>query len=118
MKEWWKGPPSIYVISLAIGEIILYSHNQFSSYFLVVLASLSAAVSSDFYTVDLTDSQNIHQMINSTSVSANLQGYEGTASLQYSVYIFYVGMLLCQSCRPHALHAVHHFNRNPAAFAT
>lgn len=33
VKEWWKGPPSIYVISLAIGEIILYSHNQFSFYF-------------------------------------------------------------------------------------
>ena len=96
VKEWWKGPPSIYVISLAIGEIMLIHIISSVFTFLVVLASLSAAVSSDFYIVDLTDSQNIHQMINSTSVSANLQGYEGTASLQYSVYIFYVGMLFCR----------------------
>ncbi|XP_019849414.1 PREDICTED: uncharacterized protein LOC109580552 [Amphimedon queenslandica] len=75
VKKWWKGPSAIYVLSLII----------------VVLASLSAAVSSDFYVVDLSDPHNIHQIINNSLPSANLHKYEGTASLQYSAYLFYVG---------------------------
>lgn len=58
---------------------------------IVVLASLSVAVSSDFYVVDLSDPHNIHQIINNSLPSANLYKYQGTASLQYSAYILYVG---------------------------
>lgn len=103
VKEWWRGPATFYVISLAIGTYYLktitfccchvskFFYRYIFFIFIVAVSFIVAAVFGDFYLYSISDPTIQVRVINSSRNDINLESYTGVVSLQYSVYIFVVG---------------------------
>lgn len=70
----------------------MYQSSCIGIYFFIVAVSfIVAAVFGDFYLYSISDPRVQVRVMNSSRNDINLESYTGVVSLQYSVYIFFVG---------------------------